>query len=84
MDTTLNAVFIALQIAPLIAMAITVPFVVIRYTKVRSLNVRWFTYLYIFVLYSLCAYFMTMLPLPDRDSFDTMRPVHELIQLVPF
>lgn len=84
MTATLKAIFIALQTAPLIAMAITAPFVVIRYTKTRVLNVRWYTYLYISVLYALCAYFMTMLPLPSRESFATMRPVREMIQLVPF
>ena len=84
METTLKAIFIALQTAPVIAMAMTVPFAVLRYTKDKVLNVRWFTYLYVFVLYFLCSYFMTMLPLPSRESFATMRPVHELIQLVPF
>lgn len=84
MATTLTAIFIALQTAPIIALAITVPFVVIHYTRKQSLNVRWFTYLYIFVLYFLCAYFMTMLPLPSRDSFADMRPVRDYIQLVPF
>ena len=58
MDVTLKAIFIALQIAPIIAMAITIPFVVVRYSKNRSLNVRRCTYLYIFVLYFICAYFM--------------------------
>lgn len=84
MNATFQAVFIALQIAPLIAMGLTAPFVVAHYTRHRSLNVRWFTYLYIFVLYFLCAYFMTMLPLPDRDSLGDLRPVKEMIQLVPF
>ena len=84
MQTTLKAIYIALQIAPLIAMALVVPYVMIGYTKSRSLNVRWFTYFYILTLYFLCAYFMTMLPLPSRESFADMRPVRELIQLVPF
>ena len=84
MDTTLKAIYIALQIAPVIALVLVVPYVMFSYTKSRSLNVRWFTYLYILTLYFLCAYFMTMLPLPSRESFAGMRPVSELIQLVPF
>lgn len=84
METTLKAIYIALQIAPVIALALIIPYVVIRYTKSRSLNVRWFTYFYILTLYFLCAYFMTMLPLPSRESFAHMRPVSELIQLIPF
>ena len=84
METTLKAIYIALQIAPLSALGLVVPYVVISYTKSRRLNVRWFTYFYILMLYFLCAYFMTMLPLPSRESFANMRPVRELIQLVPF
>lgn len=84
MTTTLIAIFLALQTAPLIAIAITIPFAALCYAKNKGLNVRWFTYFYVFVLYFLCAYFMTILPLPSRDSFENMRPVRELIQLVPF
>ena len=84
METTLKAIYIALQIAPLSAMVLVAPCVIISYTRSRSLNVRWFTYFYILALYFLCAYFMTMLPLPSRESFADMRPVSELIQLVPF
>ena len=84
METTLKAIYIALQIAPVSAMVLVAPCVIISYTRSRSLNVRWFTYFYILALYFLCAYFMTMLPLPSRESFADMRPVSELIQLVPF
>ena len=84
METTLKAIYIALQTAPLIALALIVPYVVVSYSKTRSLNVRWFTYIYILTLYFLCAYFMTLLPLPSMESFATMRPVEEMIQLIPF
>lgn len=84
MGTTLKAIYIALQIAPLIALALIVPYVVVRYTRSRGLNVRWCTYLYILALYYLCAYFMTLLPLPSMESLANMRPVTEMIQLIPF
>ena len=84
METTLKAIYIALQIAPLIALLLIVPYVVVSYIRNRSLNVRWFTYIYILVLYFLCAYFMTLLPLPSRESLADMRPVREMIQLIPF
>ena len=51
MTTTLIAIFLALQTAPLIAIAITIPFAAFHYAKNKVLNVRWFTYFYIFVLY---------------------------------
>lgn len=84
METTLQAIYITLQLAPLIALGVTAPYTIFSYAKNRSLNVRWFTYLYISVLYFLCAYFMTMLPLPDRESFVQIRPIHEYLQLIPF
>lgn len=84
METTMKAVYIALQVAPLLALLLFLPHAVIRYVRQKSLNVRRSTYLYVFLLYFLCAYFMTMLPLPSRDSFVDMRPVRELIQLIPF
>ena len=84
MEMTLKAIYIALQIAPVSALVLVAPCVIISYTRSCSLNVRWFTYFYILALYFLCAYFMTMLPLPSRESFANMRPVSELIQLVPF
>jgi glycopeptide antibiotics resistance protein len=84
MGTTLNAIYIALQIAPLIALGLIVPYVVVSYTRARSLNVRWCTYIYILVLYFLCAYFMTLLPLPSKESIANMRPINEMIQLIPF
>ena len=34
---------------------------------------------YSFVLYFLCAYFMTILPLPSRESLNDMRPISELM-----
>jgi glycopeptide antibiotics resistance protein len=84
MGTTLKAIYIALQIAPLIALALIVPYVLVSYARSRSLNVRWCTYIYILTLYYLCAYFMTLLPLPSRESLANMRPVKEMIQLIPF
>lgn len=84
MTTTLIAIFLALQTAPLITIAITIPFAAFHYTKNKSLNVRWFTCFYIFILYYLCAYFMTILPLPTPEALEKLRPVGEMIQLIPF
>lgn len=84
METTLRAIYIALQIAPVIAMLLILPYTVFNYVRVKRINVRLSTYIYIFILYFLCAYFMTMLPLPSAEDFADMRPVRELIQLIPF
>lgn len=84
MNKTLKAIFIALQTAPLIAVAIALPFVVIHYTRSKSLNVRRCTYLYVFVLYFICAYFMTLLPFPNKEDFAHMGPIYRYIRLIPF
>lgn len=84
MQTTFRAVYIALQIAPLIAMMMILPYTLFYYVRTKRINVRYSTYIYIFALYFLCAYFMTMFPLPDPEDFAHMRPISELIQLVPF
>lgn len=84
MEMTLRAIYIALQVAPLLALLLILPHTVIGYARHKSLNVRRSTYSYLFVLYSICAYFMTMLPLPSEDFFDEIPPLIESVQLIPF
>lgn len=84
MEPTLIAIYMALQIGPFVAMAIALPYTIYGYIKTKTVDVRKCTYFYMFVLYFLCAYFMTLLPLPSRESLEKMRPIHELIQLIPF
>lgn len=84
MESTLIAIYIALQIAPFVAVALALPYVVYEYIKTKSVNIWRSTYVYTFVLYSLCAYFMTMLPLPEPGSYSLTRPLNEMIQLIPF
>ena len=84
MQTTFKAIYIALQVAPIIAMLLILPYTIFDYVNKKRINVRNSTYIYIFTLYFLCAYFMTLLPLPSAEDFNNMRPVSELIQLIPF
>ena len=84
MILTIKAIYITLQIAPLLALSIILPHTIIRYSKQKKINVRWETYIYVFVLYLICAYFMTMLPLPSEGYFDVIPPLREQVQLIPF
>lgn len=84
MGSTLRAIYIGLQLAPIIAALIIFPYTLVSYLKKRSINVRRSTYHYIFVIYFLCAYFMTMMPLPTPEFFENPRPIGEMIQLIPF
>ena len=84
MILTIKAIYMTLQIAPLLALAIILPHTIFKYAKLKSVNVRRETYTYTFVLYLICAYFMTMLPLPSEGYFDVIPPLSEQVQLVPF
>ena len=84
MEVTLRAAYIALQIGPFIALIFALPYTVYGYVRTKIVDVWKCTYLYIFCLYFLCAYFVTWLPLPTAETFATLKPMSELIQLVPF
>ena len=84
MILTIKAIYITLQVAPILALSIILPHTIIGYSRRKRINVRWETYIYSFVLYLICAYFMTMLPLPSEGYFDVIPPLREQIQLVPF
>ena len=84
MILTIKAIYITLQVAPILALLIILPHTIISYSRQKKINVRWETYIYSFVLYLICAYFMTMLPLPSDGYFDVIPPFKDQIQLIPF
>ena len=84
MILTIKAIYVTLQVAPILALLIILPHTIINYSRQKRINVRWETYIYSFVLYLICAYFMTMLPLPSEGYFDVIPPLREQVQLVPF
>ena len=84
MEVTLRAAYIALQIGPFIALLFVLPYTIYGYVRTKIVDVWKCTYLYIFCLYFLCAYFVTWLPLPTAETFATSKPMSEFIQLVPF
>ncbi|MBQ6720348.1 MAG: VanZ family protein [Oscillospiraceae bacterium] len=84
MKTTMKAVFLALQITPLLALAVVTPYTVRTYRKTKCVDVWRCTYIYTFALYFICAYFITLLPLPTSETLAKLRPVQEMIQLEPF
>ena len=59
--TTASALF------PLLALLITIPFMIYNYNKYGSISKWRFIIVYSFVLYILVAYFLTILPLPSRE-----------------
>ena len=50
MEVTLRAAYIALQIGPFIALALSMPYVIYGYVRTKSVDVWKCTYLYTFCL----------------------------------
>jgi len=76
------AVYLALLICPFIAIAATCPFVVLQYKKTRIINVIRCANFYLMIFFTLCAYFMTMLPFPAISDVAKMNS--PCVQLIPF
>ncbi len=72
----------AVALFPLIALIITVPFMVWKYRKLGSVPFSHALVVYSFVFYLMCAYFLVLLPLPpDRSAIVNYATDP---QLVPF
>ena len=82
MNKLMMAVYLALLIGPFIAIAITVPFVILQYRKTRVINVIRCANFYLMILFTLCAYFVTMLPFPTMEELNRIKGPY--VQLIPF
>ena len=82
MSRLVLAMYLALMIAPFLALAATAPFVLIDYRRRRTVHVLRCSHLYLLFFFFLCAYFMTMLPFPSIESVQRM--TNSGVQLVPF
>lgn len=67
---------------PLLAALFTLPYVIAQYRKYGSILILRTAIVYSFIFYMLCAYLLTMLPLPDPKSVAALTT--PTMQLVPF
>lgn len=67
---------------PLVAALFTIPFMVINYRKYGGIALMRVLVVYSFILYSMCAFLLTVLPLPTRTAVAAMAP--RLPRWVPF
>ncbi len=67
---------------PFVAAMITFPYMVFQYRRYGAILLLRMMMLYSFVLYLMCAYFLTMLPLPSRELVAGLTTPY--IQLEPF
>ena len=67
---------------PIIAGVFTLPFAVANYRKFGGIAVMRVMVVYSFILYLMCIYLLTVLPLPSREAVEAMEP--HAIGWVPF
>ena len=65
----------AICVFPVIVCLMTVPFLVWNYRKYNGLSIMRATVIFSFVFYLLCAFFLTLLPLPTIEEVLARKPV---------
>lgn len=83
MESYLRVVGQAVLVFPVAAALIALPFLIHHYRKYGGMTFARFFLSYSFVLYALCAYFLVILPLPDREAVAQMTGGPS-VQLLPF
>lgn len=78
----LIAIKTAIIIFPLIALLITIPFILLSYHKYGSINKIKTLVIYSFILYLITIYFLVILPLPSFDTASKIPPPH--FNFIPF
>ena len=77
-----GTILAACTLFPLVAAAFTLPFAVRQYRRYGGIPVIRVVIVYSFILYCLCAFALTVLPLPSREAVAAMPP--KPITWVPF
>ena len=81
MEVYLKPIISACYIFPILAIIFTIPYILYEYHKYGSLLVLRTGIVYTFIFYMLTSFFMTVLPLPPRES---VTPNTASMLLVPF
>lgn len=85
MEAHLMPIRVALITFPFVAALFNLPFVIYEYRKFAYINKFKSLILYSFLLYSMIAYYLVILPLPvDRDVASMQRPGTIHYNLIPF
>lgn len=80
MSSYINVIYTAAILFPILAIFITLPMLLINYHKYGALP-KWSIFmLYTFVFYMMCAYFLTILPLPSQSYVAHLTtPTHNFV-----
>ncbi len=82
MEVYLESIKTAFLIFPLLAFVITLPYLLIEYHKYGSVPLIRSSIVYTFILYLLAAYFLVILPLPNKE--EVLKMPLKIPQLIPF
>lgn len=77
-----NIIINALLVFPIIALVITLPYILYNYRRYGSIFSLRIAIVYSFVLYLICAYFLVILPLPTIEEVAQLTTPR--VQLIPF
>lgn len=78
----LQPILQACLLFPFVAALFTFPFLVFHYRKYGGISMMRVVTVYSFILYSMCAFLLTVLPLPSREAVAAMPP--KPIGWIPF
>lgn len=80
MSQYIHVIYTAVILFPLLAILITLPILLVNYHRYGALP-KWHIFLlYTFVFYLMCAYFLTILPLPSQSFVDHLKtPTYNLV-----
>lgn len=81
MRAYLDVILQALVLFPIAAALLTLPFTIHHYRKYGSVTFLRVFLVYSFVLYLICAYFLVILPLPDKE--EVAKLTTPTVQLIP-
>ncbi|MDD3212683.1 MAG: VanZ family protein [Eubacteriales bacterium] len=82
MSLYIEPILTAAWIFPFVAAFITLPYMLVQYRRYGAILLLRTVILYSFILYLMCAYFLTMLPLPDPETVASLTTPY--LQLEPF
>ncbi len=82
LNSYIEPIFNACILFPLIAGLFTMPFMIMQYRRYGGIALMRVIVVYSFILYSMCAFLLTVLPLPSIEAVQNMK--EHSIQFIPF
>lgn len=82
MQAYLQPIRSAVYLFPFVALVFTLPYMAVQYRRYGAILALRTVIVYSFILYLMCAYLLTILPLPSRETVEGL--TSPTLQLIPF